>query len=99
MGMAVTIDLVAEILVVGDQNSLFIKRPLNPFFVVCTTMLVKSGNDLMALASQPVCDAWSRAFIHHESHRPNPLSLQTGSAISGRNAVLSKEAFANSKHA
>ncbi len=99
MGVAVAIDFVAEILVVGDQNSLFIKRPLNPFFVVRTTMLVKSGNDIVTLVSQPACDAWSRAFIHHESHRPNPLSLQTGSAISGMNAVLSREAFANSKHA
>lgn len=68
MLVTLVIHLFPEILVVGDQNAIFLESPADDLLIGSPTKLVKGGEDVMILSLEPVGDRWPRAFIDQEAH-------------------------------
>jgi hypothetical protein len=63
-----TVNLLSEILVIGEENPVFGKGSLNHFLVVYASCFFIDGEDIVLLSPKPTCDGRASVLIDKKAH-------------------------------
>jgi hypothetical protein len=69
VGLSLSIDLFAKILVRCDQNAVLSECMLEDFVIICAACLVKNGVHIMTLRLKPVGQSRTCTLVNEETHR------------------------------
>lgn len=92
MRLTFTVNALTEVLIIGDEDTIFRERFLDDVKVVHAARLIIHGANIMSALPEPSRGSRSCAFIHEEAH-------QAGSIVNGMKRVLCRDWAANNRQA
>jgi hypothetical protein len=68
MRQSLAVDLFSKILIVGNDNSVFLHSPLHDLIIIHASCFRINGEDIMLLSIKPTCHGWTRTLIDKKAH-------------------------------